>query len=278
MKQGSLAPVIAITTSAIAEHDGNGHRKHISRVNNRYVALVTDFGAIPVLMFAECKPTWTKELLSRVDGLIIIGGQDLDPKTYGEDNLVRYDPALRGSGGPFHRPMDLAPNRRRDDFEIALYQSAMDMGVPVLGICRGMQLINVAEGGTLAQEMEQTALDHSAGDDGFVHHHPIELAQDSFTRKALQTSHYFTSSIHHQAVSRLGHHLRKAGWSPDDNIEVIERIDDEHFALGILGHIEQTRRNLPLYDRLIKAFIARCSEGKPGRDVVERLARIPAQE
>jgi len=261
MKQGSIPPVIAITTAAIAEHDGNGHKKHISRVNNRYVALATDFGAIPVLMFAECHPSSTKDILSRVDGLIIIGGQDIDPRIYGEELVVKYDPSLKGAGVPFHRPMDLAPNRKRDDFEISLYQSAMEMGIPVLGICRGMQLINVAEGGTLIQEMDQDEMDHSAGDDGFVHHHPVEFSNDSFIKRALETSHYFTSSIHHQAIGRMGSALHKAGWAPDGNIEVIERVDDNHFAIGVLGHIEQTRRNLPLYDRLVKAFIARCSRG-----------------
>lgn len=261
MKQGSDVPVIAITTAAIAEYDGNGHCKYVSRVNNRYVSLATDFGAIPVLLFAEGKPQSVKNLLHRVDGLIIIGGQDLDPRTYGEESRVRYDPALKGAGTAFHRPMDLSPNRRRDDFEIALYQSAMEMGVPVLGICRGMQLINVAEGGTLVQEMEQHSIDHSAGDDGFVHHHPVEFAEESFMKKALGTSYYFTSSIHHQAVGRIGNRLYKGGWAPDQNVEVIERIDDNHFAMGVLGHIEQTRRNLPLYDKLIEAFIARCSQG-----------------
>lgn len=259
MKHSAHKPLVAITTAAIAEHDGNGHRKSISRVNNRYVALATDFGATPVLLFAESDPGAAKSLLQGMHGLIIIGGQDIDPLVYGQECQVRYDPNLKGAGSAFHRPMDLVPNRCRDDFEIALYHSAMELGVPVMGICRGMQLINVAEGGTLFQEMPQNTIDHCAGDDGFVHHHAVHVADDTFVREHLGCSQYFTSSIHHQAVDKLGAKLKKAAWAPDDVIEVIERIDENHFALGILGHIEQTRRNLPLYDNVVRGFIARCS-------------------
>jgi putative glutamine amidotransferase len=260
MKQSDSSPIVAITTAAIAELDGNGHRKSISRVNNRYLALATDFGATPVLLFAESDPRAAKALLSRVQGLIIIGGQDLDPATYGQECAVRYDASIKGAGTPYHRPIDLAPNRRRDDFEIALYGAAIEIGVPVLGICRGMQLINVAEGGSLLQEMPPEVIDHCAGDDGFIHHHPIQIAEGSFTHHTLKTQHYFTSSIHHQAVDRLGAKLKKTAWAPDDVIEVVERIDDKNFVVGVLGHIEQTRRNLPLYDKLLAGFIDRCSQ------------------
>lgn len=260
MKQSAAMPLVAITTATIPEFDGNGHYKSISRVNNRYVSLATDFNAIPVLLFAQSEPCAAREILRRVHGLIIIGGQDLDPKLYGQECEVRYDATLKGAGKPYHRPLDLMPNRRRDDFELSLYSAAMDEGIPVLGICRGMQLINVAEGGTLFQEAAESAIDHCAGEDGFVHHHPLHLADGSFTHKTLETNHYFTSSIHHQTVNKVGEKLSKAGWAPDDTIEVIERIDDRHFSLGVLGHLEQTRRNLPLYDKLLKAFIERCSQ------------------
>lgn len=259
MKQSASSPLVAITTATIPEFDGNGHYKSISRVNNRYVALATDFGAVPVLLFAESSPAAAREILCCVQGLIIIGGQDLDPRLYNQECTVRYDAALRGAGKPYHRPLDLMPNRRRDDFEISLYHAAMAEGIPVLGICRGMQLINVAEGGSLHQEAPQTSIDHAAGEDGFVHHHPLHIVEGSFTHRALETTSYFTSSIHHQNVDRVGEKLKTTGFAPDDNVEVIERIDDNHFALGVLGHLEQTRRNLPLYDKLLHAFIDRCA-------------------
>lgn len=250
MKAEALAPLIAVTTA---------NHQHYARVNNRYLALASDFGGVPLMLHAQTSPSAAKALLERVHGLIIIGGQDLDSELYGQACIVQYDAHVQGAGVPFHRPLSLKPNRQRDDFELALYEAAIKQGIPVLGICRGLQLINVAEGGSLYQEIPASCVDHCAGEEGFVHHHPITIAPDSFAFKTLERDHYFTSSIHHQGIDRLGAKLKKAAWAADDAIEIIERIDDQHFVLGIHGHVEQTRKNLPLYDKMIAAFVARCA-------------------
>lgn len=259
MKPSARRPIIAITTATLPQRDANGFEKTISRINNRYIALASDFGGIPVLLFSESESSTARTILERVDGLIIIGGQDLDPATYGQQCQVEYA-SIDGAGRPFKRPLDLKPNRKRDDFEIALYEAAVKLRIPVLGICRGFQLINVAEGGSLFQEIPTSSIDHCASGEGFVHHHAIEIATQSFSYQAMQTKHYFTSSIHHQAIDRLGNNLEKAAWAPDDIIEIIERIDENHFVLGVHGHIEQTRKNLPLYEKLLQGFMKRCFE------------------
>jgi putative glutamine amidotransferase len=162
-------------------------------------------------------------LLDRVDGLMVIGGADLDPATYGQETSEHTE--------------SIYPER--DEFELALTRAALERGVPFLGICRGMQLLNVALGGTLHQ--------HLVGDDGVPSHrriigtfdgteHEIDLEAGSLAERALGGPTHEARCHHHQAVDRLGDGLVVSGRARDGVIEAIELPD--RWALGVQWHPE----------------------------------------
>ena len=236
-------PIIGITTVQTFVH------KPVILANQSYVNLISDLGGLPVLV------TENPEVMECLDGLLIIGGQDIEPELYGAQQQVIYQ---QGASKRYCRPLDYAPNKTRDNFEIALYQAAKAKKIPVLGICRGLQLINIAEGGTLCQELpESSSVQHEPGPDGHSHGHFIKIDPKSKTYELMQTEHYVTSSLHHQGIEHLGKNLRAAAWAEDGLIEIIEWQDNSQWVMAVQGHIEQTRSNYPLYDRLVTAFIER---------------------
>jgi putative glutamine amidotransferase len=213
-----------------------------------YTSMISAMGGLPVLL------TEKPEVVSRLDGLVIIGGQDVDPILYKAKQEVVYK-EMSGKGERYLRPMDYAPNRKRDDFEIALYQAAKLKKIPILGICRGLQLINVAEGGTLYEELPESKIFHEAGADGWAQGHFIKIAPGTKTHQLLQVEDYVMSSRHHQGIEQLGKNLKASAWSEDGLIEIFEWAGDDQWIFGVQGHIEQTRQNYPLYDRLLADMI-----------------------
>lgn len=234
-------PLIAITTVQTS----------VISVKKTYVDLVADLGGIPVLV------TQNADVMDRVDGLLIIGGQDVDPAFWHAKQEVSYIDTP-GVGRRFSRPLDYAPNTKRDQFELAVYKRAKERGLPVLGICRGLQLINVAEGGSLHQELPESQVQHEADSDGWTHFHNVRIARDSRTYEVMGVESYVTSSRHHQGIDRLGHGLKATAWADDNLIEMIEWEGDDHWVVAVQGHLEQTRSNWPLYDRLVAAFMERA--------------------
>jgi putative glutamine amidotransferase len=173
-----------------------------------------------------------EQLLDMLDGLILAGGSDLDPASYGAEP----HPETRGA------------NPDRDRFELALAQAALDRDMPVLGICRGMQMLNVACGGTLEQHIEGAGLHrHTAGVFG---DHEVELDADSLAARAAGGERVDVKSHHHQGVSRVGDGLRVSGRAPGDGeIEAIE-LPGSQFALGVLWHPEEDEQS-----RIIGALV-----------------------
>lgn len=236
-------PVIGITSVQ------SFTQKPVVLANQSYVDLIRAFGGLPVLVMED------PEIIEHLDGLLIIGGQDIDPELYGAKQQVSYQ-AISGLSKRFCRPLDYAPNRQRDDFEIALYHSAKLRKIPVLGICRGLQLMNVAEGGTLYQELpESSQILHERGPDGHSHGHFINIDPHSKTYELMQTEHYVSSSLHHQGIDKLGRNLRASAWAEDGLIEMIEGTESDPWILAVQGHIEQTGSNYPLYNKIVQAFI-----------------------
>jgi putative glutamine amidotransferase len=161
------------------------------------------------------------QLLDVVDGLILAGGRDIDPATYGAERVNGTDD----------------PHSDRDAFELALAQRAMERDIPLLGICRGMQLMNIARGGTLVQNLPEHVHRRTLGTfDG--NDHSVHLEESSLAARAAGEINHGTLSHHHQGIERVGDGLRITGWADDD--ELPEALEDPElqFALGVQWHPE----------------------------------------
>jgi putative glutamine amidotransferase len=179
--------------------------------------------AAVILPVQDSGPQRTQALLKPLDALILSGGADLDPSSY------RAKPGPRTTGY----------RKERDAFELALAREALDRDLPVLGICRGMQLLNVACGGTLDQDVANAEIHlHTPGE---YSDHEVRLAPGSLAARAVGSERVAVRSHHHQGVERLGEGVAATGWSePDGLIEAIE-VPERTFALGVLWHAEEER-------------------------------------
>jgi putative glutamine amidotransferase len=198
-----------------------------------YVDGIVRAGGVPVLL--PPAGDGYAELLSALDGLVLTGGADIEPAQYGQEPLETT----------YTRPA-------RDAFELALLDGALAAGIPVLGVCRGMQLLNVAFGGTLTQHLPEAS--------GTAGHQPalatfgtntVGLAPDSFAGRILGAE-TKTRCYHHQAVDSLGQGLRAVGWAADGTIEAIE-LPGETFVLGVQWHPEQDAEDRRLFAAIVAA-------------------------
>ncbi|MCX9193399.1 gamma-glutamyl-gamma-aminobutyrate hydrolase [Carbonactinospora thermoautotrophica] len=191
-----------------------------------YAEAVRRSGGLPVLLppgeAAGTAPDAAGEVLSRVDGLLIAGGADVDPARYGAE--------------PHPRTVAVRPDR--DHWETALIREALRQDLPLLGVCRGMQLLNVVLGGTLVQHLPDRVGHHGhAPAPGVFGEHPVELAAGSRLGELLGTKLDGVPTCHHQAVDRLGEGVIAVGWAPDGTVEAIE-VPRYGFALGVQWHPE----------------------------------------
>lgn len=184
------------------------------------------------------------QLLDMLDGLILAGGSDIDPATYG----ARPHPETTGT------------NAARDRFETALARAAIERDLPLLGICRGMQLLNVACGGTLDQHIDR--LDVHRHTPGVFSDHDVSLDAGSLAARAAGSDRVAVKSHHHQGVDRLGEGLRVTGRDPaDGSIEAIE-VAGRRFALGVLWHPEEDEQS-----RIIGSLVEQARARKRGASV-----------
>jgi putative glutamine amidotransferase len=191
-----------------------------------YIRAIQDAGGLVVMVppdpELEREPD---EVLDVLDGLILAGGADIDPSAYGAERHPET-----GHTVP-----------ERDTFEIALARRAMDRDVPLLGICRGMQLMNVARGGTLEQHLPDSHGHHDhrralgSFDDA---DHDVRLAEGSLAHRAAGETVHATKSHHHQGIGEVGDGLEVTGWAVMD--ELPEAVEDPglSFALGVQWHPE----------------------------------------
>jgi putative glutamine amidotransferase len=196
-----------------------------------YLRQVRRAGGLAVMVAADPElVTDPDELLHRIDGLIVSGGVDMDPASYGAEP----HPETRGWTSD------------RDAFEIALVRRAAELDMPVLGICRGMQVLNVAFGGTLIQHLPEAFghEDHRRVPGNFDEaDHDVRLVPDSLAAAVAGEVVHTTKSHHHQGVDELGEGLVVTGHSAiDDLVEAIE-LPDRRFVLGVQWHPEADERS-----------------------------------
>lgn len=255
------APLIVTTTVSTQLSLNLATQQRVTLLNDTILQRVVEHGCTPLMLPNLVSPDQLDSLVRVMDGLLLTTGQDLDPATYGATPEVEYSAQAKGFGTRFCRPLLLAPNPRRDALEISLYRAAKQKGVPIFGVCRGMQIINVAEGGTLHQELPEDAwLRHEIDDDGWINYHTMRLEADTLCARIMDVEDYFVSSIHHQAVAELGPELRAAALADDGIIEMLEHRDPARFIIGVQGHIEKANRNLARFEALWRAFAARARD------------------
>ena len=191
------------------------------------------------------------QMLELIDGLLLAGGADIDPSFYGR--RAREETAVT--------------TPERDVFEIALTRAAIERAMPVLGICRGMQLINVACGGTLEQHLPERFGHHEhrrvlGSFDGADH--DVELRAETLAMRVVGESRHATKSHHHQGVDQLGEGLIVSGTSAMDELPEAIELPDRSFVLGVQWHPEADAMS-PVVAGLVAAARARAQEAAPTR-------------
>jgi putative glutamine amidotransferase len=228
----ATAPVVGIT--AYVEQAGFGvWDVPATVIHHAYVEKVAAAGGLPVVIPPIGTPA---ALVPRLDALIIAGGADVNPARYGAEP----HPAL----GPLRAD--------RDDSEFALVQAALEAGLPLLGICRGLQVLNVALGGTLFQHLPESigVLDHGPSP-GVFGRSTVKVAPGSRLAGLLGTETLTVPCHHHQSIDRLGGGVTPTAWSADGVIEAIE-VPAHPFAVGVQWHPEADQ-GLSLFRALVAA-------------------------
>ena len=206
------------------------------RLNLRltYVHAVHEAGGIAVVLPAHGFGDDAHHLLDRVDGLLFSGGPDLDPGTYGQAPSPLLGPNI---------------DRAADDYELRLHTAARERDLPVLAVCRGMQALNVARGGTLHQHIAH----HRQSEAPHEPTHAVTATPDSPLHRITRRRRLAVNTFHHQAVDVLGDGLRAVAHAPDGVIEAIEATDRRHVR-GVQWHAE-TLVDRPAHLALFKALV-----------------------
>lgn len=234
-------PIIGITVSKIFKN----HR-YYNQIPSAYAEAVVRAGGLPLLIPIEFPVSQTLSILDRVDGLLLSGGGDVDYRIYNGEAHPSIEGICEG----------------RDQLEIALLKSAITAEKPVLGICRGTQLINVALGGTLYTHIPvqfDTDINHSTpeedGRDCLVH--DVELDPNSKLGKIIGQKRFSVNSFHHQAIQKAAPDLRVTAHATDGLIEAVELVGDSFGVIGVQWHPECL---LAIESQLeiFKAFTAAC--------------------
>jgi putative glutamine amidotransferase len=246
MSSSHRTPIIGVTgTSDLAPATARGTKR--VRVNAAYVRAVEAAGALPVVLPPLADASRAAELLAPLDGLLLTGGEDIDPARYGATP----------------HPTVTHVNAERDATEIALVLAARARGLPTLAICRGIQVLNVAFGGTLVQDIPSQwpgAMAHDAEDERDARVHDVTVEADSALALALGTASLRANSFHHQAVERIAHGLTITARAPDGVVEGAEWTDDDWWALGVQWHPEELVGSSEGWDRaLFRALVARAA-------------------
>jgi putative glutamine amidotransferase len=205
-----------------------------------YLDAVAAAGGIPVIL-APLPARRLEAIIERLDGVCLSGGPDVEPATYG----AGAHPEL----GPTEPEVDL--------FELGLVRAARRRGLPVLAICRGMQVLNVARGGTLVQHLPELSdeIQHRQTEPASQPTHGVAVAADSKLARIMGSERIDVNSFHHQAIDRLGTGLEPVAWSDDGVIEAVEA-QGEAFTLGVQWHAEcltERAEQAELFTRLVDA-------------------------
>lgn len=241
-----MLPRIGITCSLSASMEGRPPRVG---VNSAYQQAIRHGGGLPLLIPPGLDSEARAALLLTIDGLLLPGGVDVDPLHYGEE-----------------RHPTTVVNPTLDDLELPLAREAIEAHLPVLAICRGMQVVNVACGGSLWQDLPSQRCGDIAhqwtGPDRDHIAHTLRLDPESWLARTLGTTDVPVNTFHHQAVKVVGHGLRVTGSASDDLPEAFESDDAARFIVGVQCHPEELVETTEVWERLFRGFVHVASQAK----------------
>ncbi len=233
-----MSTFVGVVTSLSPASKGRHERATLSAA---YIKALEEAGLIPLLITPGMRPETIHGIVDVSNGICLTGGGDIDPRRYGQ----------RPSGTMMDSVVEA-----RDSTEIDVLASADRSALPVLAICRGMQLLNVGRGGTLHQHVPN----HSQTDDGTPRDrltHVVRVNAETRLARILGVTSLGTNSMHHQAVDKAGDRLTVTGWAEDGTIEAIEE-PGERFVVGVQWHPEELVATQEEARRLFSAFARAC--------------------
>ena len=233
-------PLIGVTTSA--EQTSRG--VHRAFLNAAYVRAIERAGGVPVLLTPYHSPAALASLWERLDGVLLTGGGDIAPARFGETP----------------HPETSLISEERDVLELELVtRRAIDDAVPLLAICRGIQVLNVALNGTLHQHVPDefgATITHSQGGPRHERTHEVVVEPGSLLARVAGSEQLRVNSFHHQAINKLGDGLRPVAWADDKVIEAVELPGAAGFVLAVQWHPEELVEHDPAALHLFEALVA----------------------
>lgn len=251
-----MRPVIGIPCQADFR---SGSKRPIYGNNRTYVHAIENAGGLPILIPLLHDFHELEGLLPRLDGILFSGGMDIQPSLYGEE---RHPDSDEGDS-------------QLDEFEMALADWALQEDIPVLGVCRGMQLLNIVLGGTLYQDINSQypgAIEHCRRDlPRTTLTHQVAIAEGSLMEKIVGSRQLAVNSLHHQAIKAPGKGVSISGRSDDGIAEILE-VPGRRFILAAQGHPEEVYTQVPAFSRFFQAFVAACAHLAPPEPIAAPLS------
>ncbi len=227
--------LIAVTCS-------HSHKDQRSSLSDAYVHALEQAGATPVILPPSLSPSKSARVLERMDGVLFSGGPDMSP-------LIGHQPQPNlGTIDPY-----------RDEQEGAMFEAARKLSLPILGICRGMQVINILMGGTIVQHLEthrEKAIQHQQNAPGWHRHHHVEIKGGTILANILGEGAIGVNSYHHQAVGEIAQGLQVSAVAPDGVVEGIEC--STPWILGTQWHPEMMFKKYDEFLGIFETFVAAC--------------------
>lgn len=218
-------------------------------------------GGIPVILALTEDPAVMDDMLDGLDGLMFSGGEDIDPSWYEAEKSEKCGNA----------------NQARDLFELMLFKKATDRNIPILGVCRGQQLINVAMGGTLYQDLpseKPSDIKHGVYENSFVPAHDISIEAGSLLSELLGATRYGVNSRHHQAIDKLASGLKATAWSPDGVIEAVEAYPVNQI-MAVQFHPElNSAAGDTVQLRIFRHFVSQAALFAKAKDIHSRILSV----
>ncbi|PQF34916.1 gamma-glutamyl-gamma-aminobutyrate hydrolase [Enterococcus faecium] len=239
-------PIIGISGSLLVDSGGIFPGYQRAYVNNDYIQSVAMCNGVPYIVPIIENDELIREQVTNIDGLILSGGHDINPLLWSEE--------------PHYKLGEISS--KRDTYDFKLLKFALEMKKPVLGICRGEQLINVAEGGSLYQDlslMEGSYIKHNQQDVPSMPTHTVEIKEGTKLHGILGEKTVLTNSFHHIGVNKLAKGYIVSATSKDGVVEAIEK-EGEDFVIGVQWHPEMMTKSYDKMQNIFKALIEEASK------------------